>query len=297
MEKVVAHCHDAQLPFIIGGDFNLPPEELHDKLMDTPLPHRELQLVAPQETTCSTAHGDSTLDYWILGGGAQLYSQTVAVDHTVPIKPHSAVSLHLSTGGGKLPIGQVWRRPGKGSATQVIGPQLDIEVNWSQFDVAAEALADTIRATPAAALRSTGTNPVLDKALDDTWNSFQSAYFTQAQSRFMLDDNTGRPFKIAELKGGEPHMLTHRPSIFRYLAWQRKHIMRAASFPQTECTRNLIGKLSAMEPSLSLTEAMRDWHLQWQAWWRSLAQVLLHPKYKGHLTQPLRDFNALFKAW
>jgi hypothetical protein len=42
---------------------------------------------------------------------------------------------------------------------------------------------------------------------------------------------------------------------------------------------------------------MRDWHLQWQTWWCSLAQVLLHDKYTGHLTQPLRDFNSLLKVW
>jgi hypothetical protein len=143
----VAHCGDAQLPFIIGGDFNLPPEELHHKLCETPLLHQELQLMAPPECTCTTAHGDSTLDYWLLGGGAQLYAQAVAVDHTVPITPHSAVALHFRTGGGKMPMGQVWRRPGKGSATQVVGPQREIEIDWAPFDTSAAELADVIKHT------------------------------------------------------------------------------------------------------------------------------------------------------
>jgi hypothetical protein len=297
MEKVISHCYGAQLPFIIGGDFNLPPEELHSKLCDTPIAHQEIQIIAPHETTCTTANGESTLDYWIIGGGAQLYAQAVTVDHTVPVKPHSAVSLHLRTHGGKLPIGQVWRRPWKGSSTQVIGPQREIEVDWTSFDKAAAALGDIIQGIPAEALLSTSSQPDLDKALEDTWQSFQTAYFVQAQSRFMLDDNTGKPFKIVDLKGAEPHLLSHRPNIYRYLSWQRKHIMRATSFPLSACTRTLLGKLPHMEPSLPLTEAMRDWHLQWQAWWQSLSQVLLHPKYTGHLAQPLRDFNTLLQAW
>jgi hypothetical protein len=47
VEQVVAHCQGAHLPYIIGGDFNLSPEELHSRLCDTPLSHQELQLVAP----------------------------------------------------------------------------------------------------------------------------------------------------------------------------------------------------------------------------------------------------------
>jgi hypothetical protein len=42
---------------------------------------------------------------------------------------------------------------------------------------------------------------------------------------------------------------------------------------------------------------MRDWHLRWQRWWISLAKVVLHHRYNGHLSQPLRDFNNLLKTW
>jgi hypothetical protein len=143
-----------------------------------------MQIAATTDATCSTAHGDSILDYWILGGGAQQYAFAVALDPAVAVKPQTAVSLTLRSLGGRIPVGEVWRRPGKGNATQVIGPHWDQAIDWAHFDRTVADLHTITNNTSPEVLCHTGANEKLDKALDDTWNSFQTSYFSQAQSRF-----------------------------------------------------------------------------------------------------------------
>jgi hypothetical protein len=105
-------------------------------------------------------------------------------------------------------------------------------------------LHNTIANTAPQALGHTGANDKLDQVLDEAWTSFQSECFRQAQPRFGLDDKTGQEFKVTPLKGGDPMIFPHRPNVFRYIAWQRKHIMRAASYPFSPCTRTMLTRVA-----------------------------------------------------
>jgi hypothetical protein len=52
LDQVIAHCYLAGDPFLIGGDFNVDPRAMQDKLGASPRIKHEIQILAPTTPTC-----------------------------------------------------------------------------------------------------------------------------------------------------------------------------------------------------------------------------------------------------
>jgi hypothetical protein len=114
-------------PFVIGGDFNVEPHVLQQALADSPIQHVALQVVSPIQSTCRTTQANTTIDDWIVGGGAEFLAGPVATVETVAITPHVAVSLSLRSIEHYTIPQCLWKRFTRGTAQAAICPHLDIQ--------------------------------------------------------------------------------------------------------------------------------------------------------------------------
>jgi hypothetical protein len=112
-----------------------------------------------------------------------------------------------------------------------------------------------------------------------------------------VDKQAGGETTIQNLREAGPGTFLHRPCGSRYLLWQRRNLLRCVAFPLLVEARRAISKYGSLDPSMAMTEEIFEWRLHWQRWWTALSQVFLHPAYRGHLAQGLRDFALLLKRW
>jgi hypothetical protein len=111
VEDALHVCMETALPFLIGGDFNLSPEELG--LAASPSLHTSLQIISPSSTTCRTPQRESNIDFWVAGGGMVYHLGPVATDEATASTPHVAVSLHLrplSHNARDMCVEAIWAR-------------------------------------------------------------------------------------------------------------------------------------------------------------------------------------------
>jgi hypothetical protein len=298
LEQVLHYCHDTAHPFVVGGDFNVEPAVLRNKLGTSPTLGVAIQVVATREGTCHTAQGDSVLDYFLLGGGAQMLGGRIRVDDTVPVKPHSAVAIDLKPLEHYAGLGiKCWKRYSRGSATPVIGPHWEIEFDWSKADDALLALQGHCDEMTPEDCGTIGPNEALDGLLEEAWRQVLAECMRDAIPRFGLDPNAGGPIKLEDMGKKAPGTFLHRPSISRYLAWQRKQINRAIRDPCSTTQVTVADRMGSLDPKMPMTSSMCDLHVQWQRWWTHLAQLLRAPGYKGHLSKVFREFSEQVKKW
>jgi len=112
-------------PAIVGGDHNMPPEDL--------MPYwrtRELDIVlaAPRRATCRSSQSEAVLDYYLL---TRLVGQVVREPYTwegIPVSPHVPVVLDLDLAMAAVPV-LVWRRPAFGGPARVMGPMPSVDLS------------------------------------------------------------------------------------------------------------------------------------------------------------------------
>jgi hypothetical protein len=292
LDQLVAHAFAAGHPFLIGGDFNLPPEEVQALLGASPRIKHEIHILAPRGATCITASSESTLDYWMAGGGAQQLIHKSMIDLSIPIKTHYAVALSLSTGGKGTPTPWRWVRPNRGSATQVVGPHKQYSHNWEGFEQKLQRAQVIVQGMTNEAIRDLTPCKELDEALDATWEAFQSTVRTEIANRFGADEKAGLPFAIKKHVEGSPAELRHRPNVYKYVGWQRRQVLAIAKWPLTQASWVALRRMGSTDPTMPMTHPMWEWHLLWQRWWAHVAAILTHHKYAGHLAGPLATLGS-----
>jgi hypothetical protein len=93
--RTLQHCLEVGMPYIIGGDFNMSPSQLQQALADSPALSTSIQIYAPITTTCRMPSGESIIDYWIVGGGAEMFVHKAFTDESIAVTPHVASALTL----------------------------------------------------------------------------------------------------------------------------------------------------------------------------------------------------------
>jgi hypothetical protein len=84
-----------QIPFIIGGDFNLPPEDLIDSGFEVEISGEIRQVKTPDGEalhTCTSGSG-RVLDYFIVATSILAATSQPEIDLTTPWRPHSGIEL------------------------------------------------------------------------------------------------------------------------------------------------------------------------------------------------------------
>jgi hypothetical protein len=292
IDQIIAHCFQAGYPFLIGGDFNTDPMTLQEQLGASPRIKHEVQILAPNTPTCVMQDSESIIDYWIAGGGMHRLVQKVQTDLSVPIKTHHAVRLTLRTEGRHTEGGLQWSRPSRGSSTQVIGPHRLYQHDWAQLDSQLQRAKALIQSTPAERIRDLTPHEAIDTALDEIWGTFQHTVKQEVQNRFGVDGKAGAPFHFKPCRSGDPQCLRHRPFVHRYIGWQRRMVQVAGKWPITSAGRQALLRMPSCDPKLAMTHTMLEWHYTWQRWWTHLAQLVLDPRYRGHLAVPLAQWGV-----
>ncbi len=142
--------HEAKLPIIAGGDFNMLPRVL---LSSDFLSRANLRVAAPQRATCVTKQASRIIDYYLVSEAlAHSFVQCDTVQYF--LRPHRPVHLTLRLDQELIPI--LCKAP-KLPTTRPYGPQQQ-EDDWDDL---AHSVADLIRDLPS---DPEARLPFLDKA-------------------------------------------------------------------------------------------------------------------------------------
>ncbi len=85
----------AQLPVIMGGDFNLKPDLLHDAQF---FARSGMRIVAPREATHRTRSSTSVIDFFVMSSCLHERVASIQAESEFPPSPHSPVRLVCNAG-------------------------------------------------------------------------------------------------------------------------------------------------------------------------------------------------------
>ena len=94
MWRAAEYLHSLAAPWILGGDFQMEPDQL---LQGPPVHHMSAELVVPsgEQGTCRQQHKHSTIDYFLVHRKLQPHLDQMLVEEGWPSSPHKLVAAHL----------------------------------------------------------------------------------------------------------------------------------------------------------------------------------------------------------
>jgi hypothetical protein len=119
---------EAQLPLLVGGDFNLNPA----KILESDFAVRSgTQIFAPSCSTYRTTKARTTIDYFLVSSSLSNKLQRCQVIEGFPLKPHLPVQLRLRI--GCIEWVPVLEMPTKLPTEIPFGPRLE-PMDWREID-------------------------------------------------------------------------------------------------------------------------------------------------------------------